>query len=263
MSGFQFHIHAGIKERWIKANIPTIEEITMGRRSKPVGRSTVLGSDFHRAESRVEKLNLLMAATMVEADFHRGHVVEWLFSTSTIKKLMEAYPLTGRHVTAMVYKHECFYPARVWISFDHTPELEILTPTQEVMCVDEGAAAPLVQVVKALQKIHEDFAVVHHVLHWMDANATLGAMRYYWPSVAALVPGNETLQGACPLSYTEPYRIAEQLPLLRDAATTVAAAAMLDDKKPIKTRGLSILFEHYKFVRHGVDVSSPRRDYEL
>lgn len=231
----------------------------MGRRSRPM-RNSVLGSYFAGAESVLDKKTHQMAATMVQADFDRFDVARWLFPLEVRKKLVDAYGFANRDASNRTYKPDALGGVGVWISFSMDPEIEMLTPNAEAAVLDEVDGAPLIKVVDELRAVHYDCAVVRHVLHWMDENCTMGAMRYYWPSVAALAPGFEL--GECPVSFRDPYGIHDMLPLIRDAARVVAAMQMLPDKTNTR-EGLSVTFYQGSFERFGKTVPLPTRDFFL
>lgn len=220
----------------------------------------MLGGRFAGAEGTVEAMTYRMAAVMVQADFSRFDVARWLFPEDNRQKLVDAYPLAGSDVTNRTYKPAALGGVGVWLNFRTEPEIEMLTPKQEAEYLDEVAGAPLIKVVDDLRAVHHDCAVVRHVLQWMDENCTTGAMRYYWPSVAALAPDFE--MGDCPVSFREPHGIHTMLPLIRDAARTVAAMQLLPEANTTKD-GLSITFYQGSFSRFGCTVPLPVRDFFL
>lgn len=208
----------------------------MGRRSnKPMHRS-LLGSQFSAARDRVDYLCHQAAAAMVHADFDKFDAVRWLFSLDTRQKLTAAYPLAPSNYSAMSYTVPTAEHGKVWIGFKD-PDIQMLVPHDKMVDPDVTAYQPLLDVMDTLWEIHRDHALVKHVLEWMDTRATLGAMRYYWPSVASLAPNFEL--GNCPVSYQEPYGIDSMVPLLRKTAQTIAQDLMIP-KRGLNNRGLSI-----------------------
>lgn len=208
----------------------------MARRNKPMRRS-LLGSQFSGARDRVDYMCHQAAAAMVYADFNKYDVVKWLFNADTRKKLSDAYPLVTPMAHAMTYSVGHPHGA-VWIHF-RDPDIHMLAPKDDQVDPDVTAYQPLLDVMGALLEIHRDHALVKHVLEWMDTRASLGAMRYYWPSVASLAPDFEL--GNCPVSYQEPYGIDRMIPLLRKTAQTIAQDLMIP-KRGLNNRGLSIPF---------------------
>lgn len=229
----------------------------MGRHSSKPLRQSLLGSLFEGANTRVLNWTHQTVACMVKADFTKEQLLGWLFDEPTRDQLRRAYKLAKQDTLARDYKVPGCGHATVWINFE---DVEMLIPRLEAVNVDAIAAQPLFDVCLAIEKIRQDFAIVHYVLEWMDTNATTGAMRYYWPSVGAIAPGFEL--GNCPVSFREPKGIENMPHLLRHAARVVAEAQMIP-KQTIPSRGISLPFEGITIDPFGQSFFAPARDFYI
>lgn len=229
----------------------------MGRHSSKPLRQSLLGSLFEGANTRVLNWTHQTVACMVKADFTKEELIRWLFDDDTRCRLQSAYPLSEKHTLHQQYEVPGCGQANVWISFE---DVEMLVPRRDVVNVDAIAAQPLFDVCAAIAKIREDFAIVHYVLEWMDTNATMGAMRYYWPSVGALAPDFEL--GNCPVSFRDPKGIENMPHLLRHAARVVAEAQLIP-KQTIPSRGISLPFTGHTIEPFGQIFYAPARDFYI
>lgn len=75
------------------------------------------------------------------------------------------------------------------------------------------------------ENVSEPWAVVAHVVAWLNRHATPGAFVYYFPQIKALCPVE---WGVTP-RFREPANIGPLLPLIRRAAATVATGLLLPD----------------------------------
>lgn len=96
-----------------------------------------------------------------------------------------------------------------------------------------------------LVAIYRKFDDVELLIDWMDNHAmTVGAARYYWPTILALLPDTHPVHEADGQRYKETPGVSQVLDLMREAAGTVAAALMLGDvTTPARTN--AVTFIHY------------------
>lgn len=130
---------------------------------------------------------------------------------------------------------------------------------EDVMCMHPERIAPLLTFIAEVRAVHDRFEEVKGVLRWMNRNATPGAIRYYWPTAMKLCPQSriwEDLQEV-PTRYTTPEKIGDWSQSIKDAAATVAGAAMLPSEATPRDRGLMWL----TFQSRTVELSA-RSNYE-
>lgn len=243
--------------RWAVAQLM---ETNMGRRRNTPARRSVLGSYFNHAVGVVEQINYQTVYAMIKPTFGRMKAIDWLFPKHTRQVLRDAWFLADGHHESLCYDVDGCRPAKVWIRFEDTG---MLTPKLDAVDI-APEVQPLFDLAQEIRAIHEDFATLMHVLRWMDEHATVGAMRYYWPCVASLAPNCEATQGVCPVSFQEPQGIHAMIPLLRETSALVAAGKLLPPQVEAPNNGLSINFtKSYNFVRHGLNITTQARDYEI
>lgn len=228
----------------------------MSRRSRPT-RNSVLGSAYEGARNTADYLCKQTVAAMVQPDFDKHDVFKWLFSEETRDALATAYKFSSPDVRARQYKTPSMGAGSVWIDFS---EMETLVPSVEVVEPALLGYPRLIAVMDDVWKISKDFALVKHVLLWLDENGTAGAMRYYFPSVALLTNGFEV--GSCPLSFREPYGTEKIVPMIREAARILAQAQLIP-KQTIPQRGLSLPYTLTTCELFGQKVSVPGLDFYI
>lgn len=228
----------------------------MSRRSRPT-RNSVLGSAYEGARSRADYMCHQTVAAMVRPDFDKHDVFKWLFPDYTREVLATAYQFSSPDVRARHYKTPSMGAGSVWIDFS---EMETLVPTVGVVEPDPLEYPRLIAVMDDVWKISKDFALVKHVLHWLDENGTAGAMRYYFPSVALLTSDFEV--GNCPLSFREPYGVEKIVPMIREAARILAQAQLIPEQT-IVHRGLSLPYVSASVELFGQKVSVPGLDFYI
>lgn len=120
-----------------------------------------------------------------------------------------------------------------------------LTIEHDRLLIDPARVGPLLTIIAEVRAIYHQYEQVKAMLRWLNKNATLGAIRYYWPPVLDLCRDAPALVNYqhVPTRFDQPKNIGPRLQMLRDTATTVAAAAMLPDVKPRLRNGMWLTFE--------------------
>lgn len=228
----------------------------MSRRSRPT-RNSVLGSAYERARLRADYLCKQSVHAMVRPDFDKHDAFRWLFPDYTREALATAYQFSSPDVRARQYKTPAMGAGSVWIEFS---DMETLVPSVEAVEPDPLEYPRLIAVMDDVWKISRDFALVKHVLAWLDENGTAGAMRYYFPSVALLALGFEV--GNCPVSFREPYGIEKLVPMIREAARILAQSQLIPEQET-PARGLSLPYSSTNTELFGQTVSVSSLDFYI
>ncbi len=198
-----------------------------------IGDTHVVG-----ACSKITSMMQTTANLMVPYSPSREEVLPMLFADDTLVKL--------KAVRGMVE------PTYLWEKYPVATDIELqigfrdaLVPTiePEFLCVQPERASPLLNAIEEIRAIYLQYEKVKHVLRWMNRNATLGAIRHYWPAAMQLCP--EAFRGLPDTAsrFKTPKYIHEKLQLIRDSAATVAASALLPtDAAPRVTSPLMLIF---------------------
>jgi hypothetical protein len=180
------------------------------------------------------KLNktMLRECHMNLEHFKAADALDWVFSADVLQR---AAAVKG--IVTPGYKHENYHLPNTNITltldFENLPVPPIMSTAATP---DLSKCATFVAAIKTAQEIQHKYARVKHLLRWLDANATPGAIRTYWPAVVALCPRSAIAKlPSAPARCTTPHGIGEMLPLIRETAGTVAAMQMIP--ADITTRG--------------------------
>lgn len=210
----------------------------MGRR---LGRtvSTVAGErnsigDYHvqQACNRLNKAAMQEAAMHVDRIPMDARLINALFNADKLSKLRQAYGLVEPSSWRHTYKLDAHAPGRVALSFDNTGTLP-----PEALCMEPNdAAKPFFAACRAIEQIHHRWGAVKFMLRWFNTNATVGAIRHYWPAAVVLCPDATPLRGILERPaerFNTPEGVTKYLPLIRETASTVATLQLLGDDRPI------------------------------
>ena len=176
------------------------------------------------AMNRVNELEVAMVETMVTRDFVPLDVIQWLFPAPVIQTMQAAYGSLFYSYPEGEYDVEDV--GRVGISF-HQLKMEV--PAGRLLAPACGPNTDAVQqTIQDIRLTHIQFDCLRGVLEWLDKHATAGAIKYYFPSVAALIPAiDSTFHRADGIRYKEPQGITAIVPEMRSAAALIASALLL------------------------------------
>jgi hypothetical protein len=212
------------------------------------GERSSLG-DTH-VETAITTLNHLCAKTiakMVEFKPEREQLLTWLFDDYMLECLRKVKGHINTSSDIGYYK----LATDTMLHIDFTGA-SVPTIAPSTLGVNPDRAGPLLEAIAEIKVIHEQFEVTKHVLRWLNRNATPGAIRYYFPPVLALCPHSPALAELqhTPVRFTTPEGIADQLPLIREAANVAASAALMEKDAPTRVRDkVWLTFTGYKFRR--------------
>jgi hypothetical protein len=90
---------------------------------------------------------------------------------------------------------------------------------------------PLIQYLREVEKVYLQYEEIKAVLRWLNQNATIGGIRYYWPSIMRVAPKDSVFAGMekAPKRHDTPRHLYEWLQPLRDTAATVASMALMPE----------------------------------
>lgn len=186
---------------------------------------TTLRGELINAAVMVHELCDRVAHATVPMAFHKEALIDGLFRPHVVAKL--------RAVKGMVnpssWRNSYELCTGCTLSLDFR-DSSIVTPMNAEF-QPQPSAGPFIDAVNQLKNVYESFMKVQHVMNWLDANATPGAMRHYWPTIMSLAPKCPALIEASTFRHTDPPGISTLLPLLRETAGTVASALLLPKRE--------------------------------
>ncbi len=72
---------------------------------------------------------------------------------------------------------------------------------------------------------------VRQVVKWMNKNATVGACRYYWPAMCALLPADHEIHSCDGVKFRDILGVASMIETFRETSPIVAGAVMIPEIK--------------------------------
>lgn len=203
----------------------------MGRRRRgPIDTST-LGGDFNAITTKIDEKILDTVALMHPCPA----------TMRDISKVCIAPEIRDILVKAKKYKSTEYYDktkANVKLAnFGTFQEIELgcMTPKEEYISLPDALRVPLGEWYGEVLKVWKEWMIVRHVAAWFNNNASIGAMRYYWPCIMSLLPPGrnlDMLHKSTLEKYKEPASVSRMLPLCRTTATLVTSGQMLPPRDP-------------------------------
>jgi len=214
--------------------------------------NSVLGGHFSTAEQNIEKLCKRVIYATMDFRYTAKDVIPWLFAADTIERLKAAYGLTPLYDKWVSYD----LTDDVTLTIDYEDHLKMLSAADTMLEINHQQAKPLVDLVDHVKAIHDQFQCVLETMRWLDTHCTAGAVRHYWPTMGALAPDHEELQGGEPVRYVVPKQpIGPMLELIRETQATVASALLLPDKTYDAKAGMKLEISTRKFThKSGVEI---------
>lgn len=188
------------------------------------GHST-LGSHYHTARTTLDQLEQRVLRHTLETDFTMKEVLAWVIEPNAHDALTAAGPYADTELRFLHWplndvNHRMF--GLMWTN------RKMVAPAKKAIQFNKDAGAPLLKAYETLEDVVTEFNICRAILSWMTQNATLGAIRHYWPTVMALAPDLTNHMEDLPRRYVEPKaNIGPLLPLLRGSDSTVGTAGLL------------------------------------
>jgi hypothetical protein len=232
----------------------------MRKKREPAPKGALTRNAIAFALTGIQDLRDRVLDNMTSFDHAPEQVITWMFNEDVLDTLRNGYPLINESAR----------------SFSRNVEYRISPYTTLMLRINawEGAKclapdpnwyrahpdqAPLLTYIAAVDETRDRFAVVKHVLEWFQWNATAGALRHYFPAVLSLLPVEyhsevSNAGGA----FREPNNLGPMLPLIREAAVTVANALMIrHDIEKRTEQGLIFRFRSRMLTINGITCDVP------
>jgi hypothetical protein len=203
----------------------------MSRRRTAPRPGAYLG-DLDNAKAKVNRLMQQTATVMTSFHGSFGNTLEMLFDPDTLERATKARGHVVSPHSVVTYK----IADHVTMTMDFTDALPLpIRPEALKLQVDK--VQPLHDVVQELSAIYLKFEEVKALVRWFNENATLAAIRYYWPPIIGLFPALYADKTEVSERFGAVNRIGERLQMIRDTQTTMAAARMLPENTEPRMRG--------------------------
>lgn len=224
-----------------------------------LGRPTALGGHPYLAAcSKIKSFRTQSARVLTSYRLTTVETLDKLFHHDVVSAAM-----AGRRVTCESISSSGGYKlGNATLCVAYRERTNLLPIHDAHLRKDVGdSATELFAYIEELDLINRQYAVLKHVLTWLDTNGTLGAMRYYFPSVQSLC--NIDMAGD-PTNFRDPPGVGKIIPLIREAAVTIAAAQLLPAEKPIVATGMTLLFAPYGYMRYAdVEIITDEWNYTV
>jgi hypothetical protein len=199
-------------------------------------RSSLGDANVDTALGRINQLAGATANVMTQYDIHPRQTIAALFHADDIVKAQAVKGIVEPRYRQRSY--EIMGDVTLKIDWTDANNEIVIPPIEPSRLHVQPAAAPLLNWIEEVRKIHLAFEEVKAVLKWLNRNATPAAIRYYWPTAMKLVPESPiwaTLQEV-PNRYTVPLKIANWSNCLKSAANTVTGSTLLPHDAAAKER---------------------------
>jgi len=232
----------------------------MGRRSHrdPDLKSAIGDHYVDEAIAGLTRTAAETVAVMTEYPHTREHTLPMLFDADVLERAERARGIIVPNSEVEAYP--IMPSVNLCINFKGA-KVPTISPTAFRL---QPIAGPLLSYAQQVKAIHEQFSEVKAVLKWLNRNATIGAIRYYWPSVLQLCPNSPALKDMqhVPTRYTVPQGISLWTQSLKDAAATVAGSLLLPAEAKARTKNtMWLTFPQYTVERGGIEFETDTTYY--
>lgn len=231
------------------------------RRYRPFSsaRSYAPGERQTISAARMEEATTLLNQTclrechMLIPNFTREQLLPWLFRDEDLAKLRA---VNGMVETPAARSYALLPYVTLTLSYDNDKQRATTPAIEASRFFPQGdRTVPLMAALRTLDAPCLKYGLVKHLLRWFDKNATLGAIRNYWPAAMQLCPDVFKDMAEASDRYSTPADIGTMLPLIRETAGTVAAMALVPKDAPVRPFGTVRVTFHARYVEwEGVKV---------
>ena len=224
----------------------------MARRGRQPAKPVVVTNGFMDAAiGNLQRLEQAVAYQTVKIEFTGLDVARWLVPPEHLELLAAVFPVLKVSDRTSYHGEPGFFysPAgefgerRVNIENIHVNfrKLEIAAPDTSAIKI-QSCEGPIPAALAALRDLHVQWSTVHEVIRWLDAHATVGAARNYFPALTALLPSTHAIHDTDGKRYKEPkVNVGPMIPKFRAAAMTIASALLCPLEVPARPT-VSVVF---------------------
>lgn len=215
----------------------------MGRRRQT--RSTP-PKPFDAALARVSVLEKVVVHQMTPAPWGIHDVMRWLWDDRTVDTMAAAYKLSEPGVRrSSSWLEPVSFPntgmrVAFYVDFDAAGMIQ---PKAALVSPNPARTEPIMYSLLYAFGLWKQFNEVRFVLNWLNDYATVGAARYYFPSVCGLLPSEHPVHDADGQRFRPTTaNVGPIVPIMRRASVTVAGALLCNTDDPIPEQGLKFMF---------------------
>jgi hypothetical protein len=213
----------------------------MGRRHKRSSPLVNTNGFISVVAGDLERLQRAVAYQTVKVNFTGHDVMQWLVSPQHLETLTMAWPLIKMEDRTAFNGPVAFITqasgspvnCHLYVNCNKlqiaAPDKTIIQPVWTGRARDTLNSTPCAvsEVLSALHNLYLEWLVVREVIDWLDHYATVGASKYYFPTLTALLPNMHAIHDCDATRFKEPIRsIGPMIPKFRRAAMTVASALL-------------------------------------
>jgi hypothetical protein len=213
----------------------------MRRRRRGVAQRSgkqMLGSHLEVAKNNVIRLAKNVIGASVRADFSTQEVIDWTITAEHQDILKRSRGVVSAHMLDTIA--ETGYQG-VRLQYNWSSIGSMCRPEDRVI-MHPRPGTPLAALLQRVQDLRSKWVNVMAVVHYFDRYGTPGSARYYFPTLAMLAPEHPQLaEAGLGGGFTDPHRYSQWLPLMRDAATEVATAALSPSYTPPSLTAITLV----------------------
>src|SRR5579859_2296691 len=212
----------------------------MGRRGG-IYSWTTIGPDMEEAITAITRNSQRAVTALTSYDLLIDQTIPMLFPDDVIAKATAAKGIVKPSFNNPSYTIGLSIGGgeiAIGLNFEKSKSLPI---EPNYLAPNSSRYAPLATYCLAVEEIYLKYENVKAVLRWLNAHATAGAIRHYFPTAMQLVPhascwGEGSARSVAPTRYAEPANVHDWLQAIRNAAQTAASALLLPEHVTPKAR---------------------------
>ncbi len=201
---------------------------------------------FHDAFAAIDKMEAAVVYRTVTCDFTTRDVANWLWPAEIVEALTRVFPYAHERYTFREHHEE-----EITLREDFDIRFKLHLAPLRMASPDDGHCAPIEntypsiwRVLAEVKAIHAQYNKVRACVSWMNKNATVGAARFYFPSLGCLLPADHAFHKADGQRYKEPAVDMSKINvLLREVGAIVTSGLLADPEhveNPNKEFGIKV-----------------------
>ncbi len=185
---------------------------------------------FNDAFAAIDKMERAVVYRTVTCDFTTEDVANWLWPAEVVDALKKVWPYAHERYMFRDHHEEEIRLPELDIRFKLHLRLLCMVSPDEGHCVPQLDAYPAIwRVLSEIAAIHEQYNKVRTCVDWMNNNATVGAAKFYFPSLGCLLPANHAFHKSDGQRYKEPAADMSGINVrLREVGAIITAGLLAD-----------------------------------
>ena len=109
-------------------------------------------------------------------------------------------------------------------------------PFKEETCMNISSSCSIATALTGIFDLMHQYDKVREVVKWLNKNATIGAARYYWPSMCALLSTEHNVHSADGTKFKEIQGVGGMINKFRETSGIVASSLLLPEVETKRTK---------------------------